>query len=153
MNIRTLVRGTAIATAALVAAALVWTATASNNNPVERSFQIKADVVMIISPADGTVVGGSEGEASNFGRFVVHFTGAFDSAGAFQGKGFAKTAHGIIFFTMPDGGWAEFQGGTGRFEGVTGGHTLVPTATPEQRVVDGKLIVTYSYTGDGTFAY
>ncbi len=153
MNVTTLVRGTAMPTTALVAAALVWAAAARDTNTVDRSFKIKADVVMVVSLADGTTVGGSEGEASGLGNFVVHFTGTFNPAGGFEGKGFAKTPHGLIFFTMPNGGWAEFQGGTGPFARVTGGHTLVPTATPEQSVVDGKLIVTYSYTGEGTMSY
>ncbi len=146
--------GLGIAAAALAAGVLVWTAKASNGNPVERSFKIKADVVLVVNLADGTTVGGSQGEVSGVGRFVVHATGVMDLAsGAFQGNGFAKSEDGLIFFTMPNGGWVEFQGGTGLFEKVTGGHTLVPTATPAQSVVDGKLIISYSYTGEGTMTY
>ncbi len=154
MNILRFVRRSAIAAAPLAVAALVWTAMASNNNPGERSYKIKADVVTVISLDDWTAVGGSEGEHSRLGKFVVHFTGVVDPvSGAFQGNGFAKTAHGLIFFTMPNSEQVEFNGGTGDFENVTGGHTIVPTAPPEQQVVDGKLIVTYSYRGEGTMTY
>ncbi len=146
--------GAAIAAAALAVGALVWTATASNENPVERSFKIQANVVMVVSLADGTAVCGSEGEASGVGRFVVHATGILDLAsGAFEGEGFVKTENGLVFFTMPNGGWAEFHGGTGLYTNLTGGHTLVPTATPVQSIVGGKLIITYSYTGEGTMTY
>ncbi len=146
--------GAAIAAAALATGAIVWTVTASNENPVERALKLKADVVLVVSLADGTAVVGSEGEASGVGKFVVHATGVVDLAsGAFEGKGFAKTEDGLMFFTMPNSGWVEFQGGTGLYENITGGHTLVPTAAPVQSVVDGKLIITYSYTGEGTMTY
>lgn len=154
MNVKKLMRRTAIPSVALAAAALVWTAMASNNRPAERAFKMKADVVIVINLADWTAVGGSEGEVSGLGNFVVHVSGAVDPvSGAFQGKGVAKTAAGLIFFTMPNDRWVEFQGGTGPFENVTGGHNIVPKATPEQKVVGGNLVITYSYTGEGTITY
>ncbi len=138
---------------ALASAALAWTATA-RKKPVDRPFTMTARTVMVIDSTDWTAVGGTEGEVSSLGNFVVHATGTFDPvSGVFKGKGFAKTAHGLIFFSMTNSTWVEFQGGTDAFENITGGHTIVPTEQPQVRLVAGKYISTYRYTGEGTMTY
>ncbi len=137
----------------LASAALAWTATA-RKKLVDRAFTMTARTVMVIDSTDWTAVGGTEGEVSSLGNFVVHATGTFDPvSGVFKGKGFAKTAHGLIFFTMTNSVWVEFQGGTGDFENITGGHTIVPTEQPEVKLVDGKYISSYRYTGEGIMRY
>ncbi len=138
---------------ALGSAALARTATA-RKKLVDRAFTMTARTVMVIDLTDWTAVGGTEGEVSGLGNFVVHATGTVDpDSGAFKGKGFAKTAHGLIFFTMTNNVWVEFQGGTGDFLNITGGHTIVPTESPQGEIVAGKYISSYRYTGEGTMSY
>ena len=137
----------------LASAAIAWTTTA-RKKPVDRAFTMTARTVTVIDLADWTGVCGTEGEVSGLGNFVVHAKCVVHTNdNTFEAKGFAKTAHGLIFFTMPNDRWVEFTGGTGDFEKITGGHTIEPTETVQPKVVDGKLIYSYRYTGEGTMRY
>ncbi len=144
--------------ASLALCALTLTTFAADRDPVTRPFKLKGDVVFIVSqdPATlGEAVGRSEGQATQVGKFVANTAGSFDfDTGEFIGEGVMTTASGdLIYFKMRNLGWVEFTGGTGRFENVTGGHTIEPTAPPEQGEVEGQWLVTFSYTGTGTISY
>lgn len=134
------------------------TAFAGDNNPVSRPLKLKADFAFIVSldPVTlGEAVGISEGVGSQVGRFVINSAGAFDfETGDFIGEGVMTAANGdLIYFKMRSLEQVEFIGGTGRFENATGGYTIEPTTPLEQKVVDGQLIVKFSYTGQGTITY
>lgn len=144
---------TALAVIALCTLAL--TTVAGDRNPVTRPFKVKGDFVFIVSQDPvtlGEAVGMSEGQGSHVGKFSVHTTGSFDfETRDFAGEGVLTAANGdLIYFKMRNLGWVEFTGGTGRFEKVTGGHTIEPTAPPEQGIVEGLWTVSFSYTGEGT---
>jgi hypothetical protein len=146
------------ALAVLTLCTLALTTLAGDRNPAARPFKVKGDFVFIVSQEPttlGEAVGISEGQATHVGKFVAHTTGSFDFAtGDFVGEGVLTAANGdLIYFKMRSLGWVEFTGGTGRFENVTGGHTIEPTAPPEQRNVDGQWTVIFSYTGEGTITY
>jgi hypothetical protein len=147
-----------IGTAVLAVYALSLTAFASDIHPVTRPVNIKAAMVLMVSldPATlGEAVGIGEGQASHLGRFVLHAAGSFDfETSEFAGEGFLTMANGdSIHFKMRHLGGVEFIGGTGRLENSTGGHTIELTGPPEQRIVDGQLMVAFSYTGQGTITY
>lgn len=138
--------------------ALALTALAGDTRPVDRSIKVKADLVLLVSldPATlGETVGISQGEGSHLGKFLINTVGSFDlESGEFVGEGFLTAANGdLIYFKMSSPGGIRFTGGTGRFENASGGFTVEPTATPEQCIVDGQLMVTFSYTGFGNISY
>ncbi len=146
------------ALAVLAICALALTTLAGDRNPVARPFKVKGDIVFVVSldPTTlGEAVGIGTGEGSQVDKFAVHAVGSFDfETSDFIGEGVATTANGdLIYFKMSSRDGVRFIGGTGRFENATGGHTIEPTAPPEQRMVDGQLIVTFSYTGQGTITY
>ena len=146
------------ALAVLALCALALTTFAGDRNPVTRPFKVKGDVVFAVSQdpaALGEAVGISEGQATHLGKFVVNTSGSYNfETGDFIGEGVMTTASGdLIYFKMRNLGWVEFTGGTGRFENATGGHTVEPTAPPEQGEVEGQWLVTFSYTGEGTITY
>jgi len=143
---------------ALALCALALTTFAGDRNPVTRPFKVKGGVLFIVSQDSATLgeaVGSSEGQATHLGKFAVNTAGSFDlETGEFIGEGVMTTAGGdLIYFKMRNLGWVEFTGGTGRFQNATGGHTVEPTAPPEQAEVEGQRIVTFSYTGEGTITY
>ncbi len=138
--------------------ALALTAFAADNPLIKRPFKLKADVALIVSldPATlGEAVGISEGEGTHVGKFVINSAGAFDfETGDFIGEGVMTAANGdLIYLKMRSLEWVEIVGGTGRFENATGGYSIELTAPPVHRVVDGQLIVTFSYTGQGNISY
>lgn len=146
------------ALAILALCALALTTFAGDRNPVTRPFKVTGDIVFIVSqdPATlGEAVGISEGQTTPVGKIVVKTAGSYDfETGNFIGEGVMTTASGdLIYFKMRNLGWVEFTGGTGRFENATGGHTVEPTAPPEQGEVEGQWVVTFSYTGEGTITY
>lgn len=141
--------------AVLAIFALTLTTLAGDKNPVSRPVKLKADVAFIVSldPATlGEAVGISEGEGSHVGKFVINTAGAFDfETGDFVGEGVMTAANGdLLYFKMRSLEQVEFIGGTGRFENATGGYVIEPTTSIEQRTVGGQLIVSFSYTGQGT---
>jgi hypothetical protein len=155
MRIRTLVSSSLTV---LVVCSLELTTLAGGRDPITRPFRVKGDLALIVSQDPttfGEAVGFGKGVGSHEGRFVVHTAGSYDfETGDFIGEGILTTANGdLIYFKMRNLGWVEFTGGTGRFENVTGGHTIEPTAPPEQKEVDGQLIVIFRYTGQGTITY
>jgi len=144
--------------AVLAVFALSLTALAGDKNPVTRPVKVNADVVFIVNldpTALGEAVGLGNGEGSHVGRFAVHAAGSFDfETSEFVGEGILTAANGdLLYFKMRRLGGVQFTGGTGRFANATGGYMLTPTTPAEQRVVDGQLIVMFSYTGQGTITY
>ncbi len=155
MKIRTLSSSTL---AIFAICALTLTTLAGDKNPIARPFKVKGEFAFIVSQdptSFGEAVGTGQGEGSHNGKFVVNTAGSFDfETGNFMGEGVVTTASGdLIYFKMRNLSWVEFTGGTGRFENATGGHTIEPTTSPEQMEVDGQLVVTFRYTGQGTIAY
>lgn len=155
MRIRML-GSTALAVIALCTLAL--TTLAGDRDPVARPFKVRGDIVFIVSQDPtmlGEAVGISDGQGSHVGKFLVQTTGSFDfETGDFVGEGVLTAANGdLIYFKMRNLGWVEFTGGTGRFENVTGGHTIEPTAPPEQWNAEGQWTVSFSYTGEGIITY
>lgn len=137
---------------------LALTGLAGDKNPVARPVKVNADVVFIVSldPTTlGEAVGVGNGEGSHVGKFAVHAAGSFDfETSEFVGEGILTAANGDqLYFKMRRLGGVQITGGTGRFANATGGYMLTPTTPAEQRVVDGQLIVMFSYTGQGTITY
>lgn len=154
MRIRMRILGSK-ALAILAGGTLALTTFAGDRNPAARPVKVKADLAFLVSldPATlGEAVGISEGQSAQLGKFVANTAGSYDfETSNFIGEGVLTAASGdLIYFKINSRDGVRFTGGTGRFEDATGGYTIEPTSSPEQRMVDGQLIVTFSYTGQGT---
>jgi hypothetical protein len=161
MNSKRLSRWTAFTTAALAVCAFATAATASVKNPVTRPYKFSGYGVLVIHLSTElwyTEISGW-GEGTHIGLFTN--TGSGDYIGH-KSSGTVIAANGDqINWKIDGGGYATFTGGTGRFEGVSGGHTIenVPLEStyyyldPEHPDVPTVLVATFIYTGEGTITY
>ena len=146
--------------AALATCALVLPAIGSLKHPVERPFMGVGHCVLLVDPITGNVVSGGSvssnwGVATHVGRFENEVSGNM-----LMGlSGTLTAANGDqIDWVAADPVTISCVGGTGRFEGVSGGFTAVIADDYSEELVtnpDGTmtLIISYSYTGTGTITY
>jgi hypothetical protein len=91
------------------------------------------------------------GEGTHFGRYSNSGWLQFDQNGAvLMGEGYAIAANGDVSHWMMLGSWATLMGGTGRFDGDSGGFETVVTAGP---VLNPDGTMTINYTGTGTIMF
>jgi hypothetical protein len=159
MNTGTFTRTTLIATIMLAACLPIQPAAASLNNPVTRPVKvIEGHLTIVIDPLTGQYQftdlawASHVGLAPNSGAGVLNLsTGQFIS-----GSGTIIAANGDtltwIVGTTPN--TVVYTGGTGRFEGATGGLSVVVTSQTLLSVnPDGTLTFLMTYEGEGTITY
>jgi len=132
-------------------------------------MKIKSDAVVIVNPTLWTATVTEVGEETHLGRFTSEgsATAAFDDQGVFflhyltdwtAANGDILHLEGKVY-GLPDGGFTMnfwVIGGTGRFEGATGGWGDDVTPYYSNVVVDpdtGLIINTFSYKITGTITY
>jgi hypothetical protein len=159
MNTRRLTATTAIAIVALAACLLVRPAAASLDNPVTRPVKvIEGHLMIVIDPQTGEYQFTDWAWATHVGLALNSGAGVLDlSTGQFiSGSGVITAANGDtlswVVGTTPN--TIVYTGGTGRFEGVTGGLLVVVTSQAFlSSNEDGTLTFLMTYTGEGTITY
>ncbi len=128
----------------------------SAKNPVERPIRVHGYVSLVVHLPGGEVESGGTaspnwGEGTHIGRFSNEASGNFFT-GALSGT--VTAANGDrASWEMAGPDLIRFTAGTGRFEGITGGFTQV-IANEIVTVLDpNTMVVTYTYTGEGTATY
>jgi hypothetical protein len=132
---------------------------ASPGNPVTRPVKvIEGHLTITIDPQTGAYQFTARDWASHVGLSANSGAGFLDlSTGQFiSGTGTVIAANGDtlswVVGSAPNA--IVYTGGTGRFEGTTGGLTVVVTSQTLLSVnVDGTLTFLMTYTGEGTITY
>lgn len=159
MNARRLTRTTAIGVTALAVCLMARFAVASLDNPVTRPLKVaEGHLTIVIDPVTGDYQFTDWGWATHTGLFSNSGSGVLNLAtGEFiSGTGVVVAADGDTlswtFGTTPN--TVVYTGGTGRFEGVTGGF---PGRITSQTLLsvnpDGTLTFAMTYDGSGTITY
>jgi hypothetical protein len=148
-------------TLTLVACLLVLPAWASLKNPVTRPVKVDGHLTITVDPGTGAYTFTDLGTATHTGRYTNSGSagaGGLDLVtGEFlSGSGVVIAANGDtadwVIGTVPN--TVVYTGGTGRFEGVTGGFTATVTSENLLSVnPDGTVTVAITYTGSGTITY
>lgn len=160
-------RKTVVSIAAVAIGGLMLPAVASLKNRITRPVKVSGDMILIYTPisADTPWVGTYEftdsGQASHAGRYSDTATGTMNLAtGEFlTGSGTIVAADGdtltweVTADPTDTPNQVVYTGGTGRFQGVTGGFTakiisVVPLGGNVNSVTLGL-----SYTGSGDITY
>ncbi len=144
----------ALAVWAVLLSAIAIAQNKQNKVPQPRSFEIRGDVTQIVDLTDESTVIEDRGKASHAGRFTSQGIGQWGTEGPLSGVGVLTSANGDQLFWESAGSTFTMTGGTGRFEGASGGFTTVPLEVrtsfdSEQNV----MIVETSYSGAGTITY
>jgi hypothetical protein len=143
----------------LAASLLVRPALASPGNPVTRPVKvIEGHLTITIDPQTGNYHFTDSAWATHVGLAPNTGAGMLDlSTGLFvSGTGVITAANGDklswIVGTTPN--TIVYTGGTGRFEAVTGGLSVVVTSQTLLSVnLDGTLTFAMTYAGEGTITY
>jgi hypothetical protein len=131
---------------------------ADPNNPVTRPLQvIGGHLTLTVDPSTGAYQFTGSGIASHTGVVTTIGSGVLNLAtGEFlSGTGVVIAANGdTLDWVVGDPNTVVYTGGTGRFEGVTGGFLVVPTSQTLLSVnADGTLTLAIDYEGNGTITY
>ena len=140
--------------AAVAACALALPLVGSTKDPVQRPFHIKGEMVISLNPTDGSFVAPNWGEATHVGRYTNLGTGWMNSdLEIIKAAGIMVAANGDeAFWTMDGPSWMDVEGGTGRFQNLTGRVAWV--FSPTDYVVEGNIMTIYgTYTGEATVTY
>ena len=146
--------------AALAVCALVLPVVGSSKNPVERPYKGQSTITWIVSMVTGSAVGQELGVATHVGRYTNEATAVWDLNHfvILSGSGIVTAANGDqAFWTMTadQPGVVQVDGGTGRFENVTGSLTAVPPLEPivtlDMATMTMTITVTYSSVGALTY--
>lgn len=144
--------------AAVAVCAVALAAMGSTKNPVERPLQVTATAVWVLNLTDGNAVCAPEGEATHLGRFTAAGAGVWDLENLLvkSGSGAVTAANkDAINWQVGPNNSVIFQGGTGRFNQVSGWFStelvappmIVPGPTPD------TVTITVEYIGTGTITY
>ena len=140
--------------AAVAACALALPLVGSTKDPVQRPFHIKGEMVISLNLTDGSFVAPNWGEATHVGRYTNLGTGWMNSdLEIIQAEGSVVAANGDqAFYTENDPTWMDINGGTGRFQNLTGRVAWV--FSPTDYVVEGNIMTIYgTYTAEGRVTY
>ena len=139
---------------ALAVCAALLSTTASAKDQVTRSIlHLQGNVTLVVDLSDWSFEAEDWGNASHGGRFTNQGWGYMLPGGYLVGEGILTAANGDQLFWTMRGPTCTFTGGTGRFEGATGGFIFV-FGPPEITFEDGLMIVKFSYMGaEGTITY
>lgn len=157
MNRKKTTRQTAIGIAAIAVCALGLPAVASLKNPVTRPVKVSGNMTLIVNPLNGAYQLTDWGQASHAGRYSDTATGVMNLlTGQFlSGQGTIVAANGdAIDWQVGAPNEVVYTGGTGRFQGITGGFPAVITSqTPPVVNPDGTWTLGLTYTGSGEITY
>ncbi len=136
--------------------ALALFALGAPQKAVERPLKIDGHITLTVNLSSGNAVMSDWGEATHTGQFENRGEGQLDlETGALIGSGTFTAANGDKVFWVQE---VSFEivatGGTGRFEGITGGFHYAPTSEPVTTFPDGNtMVITFTYKGVGTITY
>lgn len=158
MNAWKLTQTTTIGLLALAGCLLAQPTGASPQNPVARPVKvIEGHLTITVDPATGAYEFTDWGWATHTGLFSNSGAGILNLAtGEFlSGTGLVYAANGdTLSWEVGDPNMVVYTGGTGRFQGVTGGFLAVITSvTPLSSNEDGTLTLAINYEGNGTITY
>lgn len=149
-----------ISAVALALCILAQPAVASGKNPVTRPLRVWGNLTMVVEPLSGVYVFTDYAEATHTGRTTNSGSGVIDlDTGIFlSGSGVAVAANGDTLSwqvrSFPTPNTIAYTGGTGRFEGVTGGFPgIITSVTLLSANPDGTLTLFFTYEGTGTITY
>jgi hypothetical protein len=159
MKTGTFTRTTLIATIMLAACLTIKPAMASLKNPVTRPVKvIEGHLTITIDPVTGDYQFTDWGMATHVGLVTNSGAGVLNLAtGQFvSGTGVIVTANGDLITwavgTVPN--TVLYTGGTGRFEGASGGITISVTSQTLLSVnEDGTVTFLMTYVADGSITY
>jgi len=122
---------------------------------VERPLKIDGHITLTVNLTTGNSTMMDWGEATHTGRFENQGTGHLNlTTGALTGSGTFTAANGDQVFWVEEDNEIVVTGGTGRFEGITGGFRMAPTSDVVTTFPDANtMIMTYTYEGVGTITY
>lgn len=146
-----------IAILVLALCALLLPSTLIAKDKVERPWKVKGHTTARVNLSTGDWVSEDWGQATHIGRYTNEASGETVD-GVPSGSGIVTAANGDqLFFNVGPPGTVTFTGGTGRFEGATGGFIFVSdppeiTYEPEDGIPT-TMIIKYSYTATGTLTY
>lgn len=140
---------------AAVAVSLAPVALGSPQKAVERPIKISGHITLTVNLTTGNSVMVDWGECTHTGRFYNQATGHMDlETGANTGSGTFTAANGDQIFWVSQNHEIECTGGTGRFEGITGGFRYTPTSDVVTTFPDADtMIMSFTYEGIGTVTY
>ena len=105
---------------------------------------------------DGRFEAKAHGWATWIGRFTIEGQGIMNPAtGESTDEGVITAANGDRIFYRHESGTVSFTGGTGRFEGVSGGFTTTPELVGEPIVdpVAGTMTMNFTWKARGTIKF
>lgn len=142
---------------ALAACALALVALGSAKNPVTRPMKADANAIITLHFDTLTWEMSDWGEATHLGLWTDTGSGELDEVGnMLNGSGTIVTANkDKIFWVLSPTGGSVYTGGTGRFQGVTGGAEFAWISGPDPIYSDNAtLILVGIYTVvDGEITY
>ncbi len=145
----TLVVTFAVCTVALVA----LVALGAPQKSVERPFKIDGYLTATLNATTGAGIGVDWGEATHVGRYDNAMTLQFVPPDGMIGSGTLTAANGDkLFWTRVDHVFT-FTGGTGRFEGATGGFVITHPPAVTTPGADNTIVASHPYSGVGTITY
>jgi hypothetical protein len=158
MNAEKLTRTTVIGLFALAVCLLAQPAKASLDNPVTRPLKVLEGHLSIdVDPLTGAYEFTDWGWASHTGLFTNSGSGTVNllSGEFISGAGVVIAANGdTLDWIIGTPNTVVYTGGTGRFQGLTGGFLAVITSvTPLGTNPDGTLKLLITYDGNGTITY
>jgi hypothetical protein len=143
--------------AAIAACAVALPLSASIKNPVKRPIRLQGQCVVVVNPSSGAYEFTEVGQATHTGRYINTGTGLIDPAtGLFaSGSGTAVAANGdTLNWIIPCPGRGEITGGTGKFQGITGGWDVTEGFQgPPVFNDDGTITVVMAYVAIGEATY
>ena len=159
MKAAILTRTALIATIMMAAWLPIQPAMASVDNPVTRPVKVVAgNLTITVDPLTGDYEFTDYGFATHVGLVTNSGAGVLNLAtGQFlSGTGVIVTANGDLLTwavgTAPN--TVNYTGGTGRFEGATGGISITVTSQTLLSVnADGTVTFLMTYVADGTITY
>jgi hypothetical protein len=159
MNTGRLTRTTVMGLVALAVCLLARPTLASLDNPVTRPLKVlEGHLTIVVDPLTGAYEFSDWGWATHTGRFTNSGSGVVNlTTGEFiSGAGVVIAANGDTLDwkigTTPN--TVVYTGGTGRFQGVTGGFLAVITSeTLLSNNADGTVTLAITYDGSGTITY
>lgn len=156
MNAKRLTQQTVICTAAIAACALVLPAVASLKNPVTRPLRNSGSLILTVDPNTGVYQFSDWGQATHAGRYSDTASGEMNLATSqfISGYGTIVAANGdTIDWKIGAPNEIVYTGGTGRFQGVTGGFPAVITSVTPLDITGDTWTFGLTYTGNGEITY
>jgi len=158
MNAMRLTRTTTIGFLALAGCLLAQPTVASLENPVTRPVKVvEGHLTITVDPPSGAYHFTDWGWATHTGLFTNSGSGVLSlAAGEFlSGTGLVVAANGdTLSWMVGDPNMVVYTGGTGQFQGVTGGFLAVITSVTLLSInLDGTWTLAIDYKGNGTITF